>query len=90
MSKFERDALTLSEIMEYGSVVYYSEELCSVITINGSYLNGFTDLGNGQFSSWNDCRYREEDLYKTTVAQAMDAAEAWCKDIIEMELAEDE
>lgn len=81
---------TLSEVLEYGPIVYHSEELNSVVGINGSYLNGFSDMGDGYFVGWNDCRYRDKDLYQTTVAEAMDAAEQWCRDIIEEELSEDE
>ena len=73
--------MTLLELIEeYGPVVLAHPELGIVIQRNGSYMN----LGREDRNGWThvDCRHVERDAYNTTMAQAMDEAEEWLKELL--------
>lgn len=73
--------MTLLELIEsYGPVVLANPELGLIIQRNGSYMN----LGREDRNGWThvDCRNVERDAYNTTMAQAMDEAEAWMEELL--------
>lgn len=65
----------IHEVLEYGPIVFSSEEYGVIITINGSYLNWWIERNGGWENT--DCRSGHPDLYTLTVSEAMDAAERW-------------
>lgn len=73
--------MTLLELINnYGPVVLANPELGLIIQRNGSYMN----LGREDRNGWThvDCRHVEVDAYNTTMAQAMDEAEAWMEELL--------
>ena len=74
--------MTLLELIEsYGPVVLANPELGIVIQRNGAYMNlGVNAASGGWYHS--DCRHVERDAYNTTMAQAMDEAEAWMEELL--------
>jgi hypothetical protein len=73
--------MTLLELVEnYGPIVYANSEMGFVIQRNGAYLN----FGIERISGWEhaDCRAVEDDAYTATLAQSMDEAKAWAKEIL--------
>ena len=74
--------MTLLELVEnYGPIVFANNELGIVIQRNGAYLN----LGVQRRDGWEhtDCRAVDKDAYQTTLAEAMDSAEEWFKELTE-------
>ncbi len=72
--------MTLLELIaEYGPAVYADPELGIVIQRNGAYLNLAVEGRDGW--SHTDCRNVDTDAYVCTLAQAMDEAEAWAKEL---------
>lgn len=81
--------MTLLELVEnYGPIVYANSELGIVIQRNGAYLNWGVERRDG----WEhvDCRSVSRDAYTVTLAQAMDSAEAWFKEVMEENEEQDE
>ena len=73
--------MTLLELIEsYGPVVLANPELGLIIQRNGSYMN----LGREDRNGWThvDCRHVKQNAYDTTMAQAMDEAEEWLKELL--------
>ena len=83
----DRDAMSIWQVMDYGSVVAHDEDLGIIITVNGSLFNSFYTLG-GQRGwrcldcygvSWN-AYAKSNGLYSDTDAvrlvNIMDEAEA--------------
>jgi hypothetical protein len=73
--------MTLLELVEnYGPIVYANSEMGFVIQRNGAYMN----FGIERISGWEhtDCRVVEDNSHKATLAQSMDEAEAWAKEIL--------
>lgn len=74
--------MTLLELVEeYGPIVFANNELGIVIQRNGAYLNLAVERRDG----WEhtDCRAVNRDAYTVTLAQAMDSAEEWFKELTE-------
>ena len=76
-------AADVEHIIEYGPIIYASEDGKTAYSVNGSFLNRWRrNLTNDRLAvRWenDDCRPMPQDLYETTVAKAMDLAEAWHK-----------
>jgi hypothetical protein len=73
--------MTLLELIDnYGPVVLANPELGIIIQRNGAYMN----LGREDRNGWShvECRAVETDGYNTTMAQAIDEAEAWLKELL--------
>lgn len=72
--------MTLLELIaEYGPAVYADPELGWVIQRNGAYLNLAVEGRDG----WShvECRAVDHDAYNVTLADAMDSAEQWAKEL---------
>lgn len=72
--------MNIHELLGYGPIVFSSEEVGVVITINGSYLNWWHESSNGWHNS--DCRSGHPDLYTLSVSDAMDLAERWFNEVM--------
>lgn len=73
--------MTLLELIDnYGPVVLASPELGIIIQRNGAYMN----LGREDRNGWShvECRAVETNGYNTTMAQAIDEAEEWLKELL--------
>lgn len=81
--------MTLLELVEnYGPIVFANSELGIVIQRNGAYLNWGVERRDG----WEhvDCRSVSRDSYSVTLAEAMDSAEEWFKEVMEENEEEDD
>lgn len=74
--------MTISEVMDYGSICACCEELGLYITVNGSYLNLWVGSPESGFEN-TDLRARSKDLYDTTGAEMIDEAVKYLKEVIE-------
>lgn len=73
--------MTLLELVEnYGPIVYANSELGIIIQRNGAYLNWGVEGRNG----WShvECRAVDTNSYGTTLAEAMNSAEEWFKEVM--------
>ena len=73
---------TLTTLLEYGPIVAFDEEMALAVTINGAYLNLWSERGEGK---WSNIDARATDtpngLYHLTVAEAMDRGDGWLAEI---------
>ena len=78
----------LQSVLSYGPIVHRDEDTGYLVTINGAYLNLWIPVRHdkdGNATHWTNPEARARggrDLYVTTVAQAIDAAEAWISDLM--------
>lgn len=49
------DAMSIWQVMDYGSIVAHDEELGIIITVNGAYFNSFYTLGGQRGWRSLDC-----------------------------------
>lgn len=90
--------MKIHQVLEYGPIVASDEEADSLITINGSYLNLWVSDGDGGYDNvdcrtWHLNRHPDNEdstLYNSYVAEVMDLAEAWLKELREGPPDEDE
>lgn len=81
------DAMSIWQVMDYGSIVAHDEELGIIITVNGAYFNSFYTLGGQRGWRSLDCYgpswasdAKSNGLYSETdgvrLVNIMDEAEA--------------
>lgn len=81
--------MTIHEVMEYGPVIFGSEDTDTLITINGAYLNWWAGDYQGNYQN-TDCRYlsHEGGLYGLDITEAIRKAEEYFQEMLAEEDAD--